>query len=74
MMTAATFTACSSDDGNERDNWVPPVEPQYYTMTIQAMKGMDTRALSYDGDMKELKTTWEEGEIVKVYQSGEEIG
>ena len=74
MMTAATFTACSSDDGNERDNWVPPVEPQYYTMTIQAMKGMDTRALSYDGDTKELKTTWEEGEIVKVYQSGEEIG
>lgn len=74
MMTAATFTACSSDDGNERDNWVPPVEPQYYTMTIQAMKGMDTRALSYDDDTKELKTTWEEGEIVKVYQSGEEIG
>ena len=74
MMTAATFTACSSDDGNERDNWVPPVEPQYYTMTIQAMKGMVTRALSYDDDTKELKTTWEEGEIVKVYQSGQEIG
>ncbi len=74
MMTAATFTACSSDDGNERDNWVPPVEPQYYTMTIQAMKGMVTRALSYDDVTKELKTTWEEGEIVKVYQSGQEIG
>lgn len=74
MMTAATFTACSSDDGNERDNWVPPVEPQYYTMTIQAMKGMDTRALSYDDDTKTLNATWVTGETVKVKEGSTTLG
>ena len=74
MMTAATFTACSSDDGNERDNWVPPVEPQYYTMTIQATKGMDTRALSYDDGTKTLNATWVTGETVTVKEGGTTLG
>ena len=74
MMTAATFTACSSDDGNERDNWVPPVEPQYYTMTIQATKGMDTRALSYDDGTKTLNATWVTGETVTVKEGSTTLG
>ena len=74
MMTAATFTACSSDDGNERDNWVPPVEPQYYHMTIQATKGMDTRALSYNGETKELDATWVTGETVTVKEGRTTLG
>lgn len=74
MMMAATFTACSSDDGNERDNWVPPVEPQYYTMTIQATKGMDTRALSYNGETKELDATWVTGETVTVKEGSTTLG
>ena len=74
MMTAATFTACSSDDGNERDNWVPPVEPQYYHMTIQATKGMDTRALSYDDGTKTLNATWVTGETVTVKEGSTTLG
>lgn len=38
-------------------------------MTIQATKGMDTRALRYHGETKTLDATWEEGERVFVYNN-----
>ena len=73
MMGAVTFTACSSDDGNDRDDWVPPLEPQTYHMTIQATKGEDatTRALTLDesGTKNTLNATWATGEKVYVYNT-----
>jgi hypothetical protein len=75
-MVGVAFAACSSSDDSIIEQPVNPTAPKTYTMTVQATKGYAaaTRALSYDDDTKELKTTGEEGEIVKVYQSGKEIG
>lgn len=71
MMGAATFMACSSDNAAVEQK---PEQPtgKTYTMTVNASKGMDTRALTLDGST--LNATWNEGEIVEVYQSGSKIG
>ena len=76
---AALLSSCSSDESNIEELQQPVNEqPQVYTMTIEANKGGDnadsrsTRALSLSG--KTLNATWAEDEIVKVYQSGSEIG
>ena len=79
---AALLSSCSSDDSIIDDPQQPVNEqPQVFTMTIEANKGGDnadsrsTRALSLGGENnKTLNATWAEGEIVKVYQSGSEIG
>lgn len=61
MMTAAAFTACSSDDGNDQ---IPPLD-KTYTMSVEAAKGMDTRALLLD--VSTLNATWAAGERVTVH-------
>ena len=73
FMMAAAFAACSKEEElqviEEPETLTPP-----YMMTIEATKGVEstTRALTLDG--KTLNATWNDGEIVEVYQSGAKIG
>jgi hypothetical protein len=77
MIAAATltFTACSS----EAEELLLPEVPeqtatdQSYTLTVNASKGEEgTRALSIDGN--DIKATWAQGDVVKVYKGDEEVG
>ena len=78
MASAAVFTACSNDDNITGEQPANPTGK--YTMTINASKGGDatTRALSLgrnDADTKNvLNATWDENEMVLVYQNGSQIG
>ena len=78
MASAAVFTACSNDDNITGEQPANPTGK--YTMTINASKGGDatTRALSLgrnDANTKNvLNATWDENEVVLVYQNGSQIG
>ena len=67
LITSATFVACSGDDNITEEQ---PVQPQVYTMTVDASKGGDaadsrtTRALSLSGST--LSATWATTEHVYV--------
>ena len=70
FLMAAALVACT---GIEQPELIEePDAPKTYTMTVNASKAVDTKALSLVG--KTLKATWDEGEIVEVYQSGTKIG
>lgn len=73
IMMAAAFAACSKEEELQVIE-EPETSTQSYTMTIEATKGVEetTRALTLDG--KTLNATWNDGEIVEVYQSGAKIG
>ena len=66
MMGVATFTACSSDDAGVEQ---APEQPagKTYTMTVNASKGMETKALSISGST--LNATWTAGDAVEVWTS-----
>lgn len=76
MASAAVFTACSSDDNITGEQPANPTGK--YTMTINASKGGDatTRALSLDETTSphKLNATWDENEVVLVYQGSSQIG
>ena len=74
IIALAALTACSSDNEILNDQPVNPTAPKTYTMIVQATKGDDaaTRGLSLDG--KTLNVTWNEGEVVEVYQGAEKKG
>ena len=61
FITTATMISCSSDNDIVEEQH--PDEPQVYTMTVQASKGGNTRALSLDGST--LNATWTEGDAVQ---------
>ena len=65
LLTAATLTACSSDD-NIADEPQQPAAPKTLTMTVEATKGdaATTRALTLVG--KTLNATWTAGDKVTV--------
>ena len=71
LIASATFVACSDDDNITEEQ---PVQPQVYTMTVDASKGGDaadsrtTRALSIDdsGTKNVLNATWATSENVYV--------
>ena len=74
LIAGAAFAACQPDEPQQET-------PKTYTMTVLATKGSENdstsdgsvkRALSLTG--KTLKATWDEGEVVEVYQSGSKIG
>ena len=48
MAGVATFSACSSDDAVVEQTPEQPAS-KTYTMTVQASKGMETKALELDG-------------------------
>ena len=70
LIASATFVACSGDDNITEEQPVQPVQPQVYTMTVDASKGGDaadsrtTRALSLSGST--LNATWATTEHVYV--------
>lgn len=67
LMLAAIVAACTVEDMKEQ-----PVEPQLYTMTVKASKGVDTKALSLSGNT--LNATWAGGETVTVKEGDTPLG
>ena len=76
MIAAATltFTACSS----EAEEMLLPEVPEQtatnhsYTLTVNASKGEEgTRALSLSNDGNDIKATWAQGDVVKVYNASD---
>ena len=74
LIASATFVACSSDNDSIIDNQQPANPTGKYTMTINASKGdgATTRALNLTDHT--LNATWDEGEVVLVYQGDSQIG
>lgn len=70
LVAAVATTACSSGDDNIIGEQPTPDTQQpttKYTMTVEATKGGDTRALSLDGTT--LNATWTAGDKVEVWSS-----
>ena len=70
MMLAAAVAACTLPEDLTPDQ---PETPKTYTMTIQAAKGVDTKAL-YFGDDGKLNAKWADGEKVAVKEGDTELG
>ena len=49
LIASATFVACSSSDDSIIEEPQQPAGTKTYTMTVQASKGMETKALELDG-------------------------
>ena len=74
LIASATFVACSSDDNIANENQQPANPTGKYTMTVQASKGMDTRALALTLDGETLNATWTNGDQVTVYEGDTYLG
>ena len=72
LIASATFVACSSDDNIANENQQPANPTGKYTMTVNASKGMDTRALTLDGTT--LNATWTDNDQVTVYEGDTYLG
>lgn len=64
LLAGAALLSCSSDDETPASTPETPETPKTCTMTVQATKGADTRALAVDGT--ELASTWTAGDVVTV--------
>lgn len=69
LLAGAALLSCSSDDETPASTPETPETPKTCTMTVQATKGADTRALAVDGT--ELASTWTAGDVVTVLSSDE---
>ena len=74
LLAGAAVVSCSKDTENTNpETQAAPVEVKTYTMTVEASKGGETRALADAGTT--LTSTWSVGDVVKVYNSSNtEIG
>lgn len=68
LMMAAALVACTREEQPRTETPNQPESPATYTLTIQASKGQDTRALALDGNT--LNATWGGSEQVLVYLNG----
>lgn len=68
LMMAAALVACTREEQPRTETPDQPESPATYTLTIQASKGQDTRALVLDGNT--LNATWGGSEQVLVYLNG----
>ena len=68
LMMAAALVACTREEQPRTETPDQPESPATYTLTIQASKGQDTRALVLDGNT--LHATWGDSEQVLVYLNG----
>ena len=68
LMMAAALVACTREEQPRTETPDQPESPATYTLTIQASKGQDTRALVLDGNT--LHATWGGSEQVLVYLNG----
>ncbi len=69
LLAGAALLSCSSDDETPASTPETPETPKTCTMTVQATKGADTRALSDAGTT--LTSTWTVGDVVTVLSSDE---
>ena len=72
LMAGAAFNACTSDDF--ADEGLAPQQGKTYTLSVNATKGADTRALTESSDGKSLTATWNLNDEVAVYLDGEKVG
>ena len=72
LVAGVAITACTSDDF--ADEALAPQQGKTYTLSVNATKGADTRALAESSDGKSLTATWNTDDEVEVYLAGEMIG
>ena len=74
LLASFAVFSCSKDNKNTNpETQAAPVEVKTYTMTVEANKGGETRALADGGTT--LTSTWTAGDKVKVYNSSDtELG
>ena len=68
LMMAVALVACTREEQPRTETPNQPESPATYTLTIQASKGQDTRALVLNGNT--LNATWGGSEQVLVYANG----
>ena len=68
LMMAVALVACTREEQPRTETPDQPESPATYTLSIQASKGQDTRALVLDGNT--LHATWGGSEQVLVYLNG----
>ena len=68
LMMAVALVACTREEQPRTETPNQPESPATYTLTIQASKGHDTRALVLNGNT--LNATWGGSEHVLVYANG----
>ena len=68
LMMAVAIVACTREEQPRTETPNQPESPATYTLTIQASKGQDTRALVLNGNT--LNATWGGSEQVLVYANG----
>ena len=68
LMMAVALVACTREEQPRPETPDQPQSPVTYTLSIQASKGQDTRALVLDGNT--LNATWGGSEQVLVYANG----
>ena len=68
LMMAAALVACTREEQPRTETPDQPQSPVTYTLSIQASKGQDTRALVLNGNT--LNATWGGSEQVLVYANG----
>lgn len=79
LMTMAAITACQLVEEDFAREGEPVIDEEIqqeelYTLTLQASKGQQTKALSLDNEGATLNAHWRTGETVAVYLSGTLLG
>ena len=70
LVAGAAITACTSDDF--ADEGLAPQQGKTYTLSVNAMKGADTRTLIDEGTT--LSATWNTTDVVLVYKGENKVG
>lgn len=72
LMAGAAITACTSDD--LADEALAPQQGKTYTLSVNATKGADTRALTENATDGSLTAAWNADDEVTVYKGETEVG
>lgn len=78
FLALAAITACQKEEDFFQREEVPQKEEskvqEIYTLTVEASKGVETKALSLDNEGARLDAYWKTGETVAVYLGGSLLG
>ena len=77
FLALAAITACQKEEDFQKEE-VPQEEEskvqEIYTLTVEASKGVETKALSLEDEGARLNAYWENGETVAVFLGGTQKG
>lgn len=78
FLALAAITACQKEEDFFQKEEVPQEEEskvqEIYTLTVEASKGVETKALSLENEGARLDAYWKTGETVSVYLGGSLLG